>query len=135
GITINPSAATAANWAGAGGHIQNETGSPLNVTLNGALNAGFALASTSSAPIVFNSTNFSSVRLLNTGSTANMTFNGSYIFSSDLSTNVGSGAFGTLGTGKITLAGRYLFYEGPAATSAKPLTLTGGGGSIDLNAL
>src|SRR5205823_9752148 len=115
GITINPSA-TAATCTGANGKIQHDTGAPLTITVKSLLNAGFALASAGASPIVFSSTNFSSVRLSNTGSTANITANGCYLYSNDLSTNLGAGAFGTLGTGKITLAGSYLLYDGPAAT-------------------
>ena len=45
--------------------------------------------------------------------------------SNDLSTNVGAGAFGTLGAGDFALTnGGFLFYDGPTATSAKPMTIT-----------
>src|SRR5207302_1668783 len=61
----------------------------------------------------------------NTGNSANITVTAGYVRSNDLSTNVGFGAFGTLGSGAITLSGGGgLAYDGPTATSAKPLTLT-----------
>src|SRR5262249_7981561 len=131
GIAVTGGLAT---WTGANGHIQNDTAGPLsiNITGSGFLNAGIALSAAGSNPNF--SLNGNGMRLSNTGSTANITVNSSFfLYTNDLSTNVGSGAFGTLGTGTFTLNHGLLIYDGPTATCAKPVTLAGVGGGIVLN--
>ena len=65
------------------------------------------------------------MRLSNTGNTANITASGGTIYSNDLSTNVGSGAYGTLGTGNFALTNAsFLLYDGPTATAGKPMSIT-----------
>jgi autotransporter-associated beta strand protein len=133
GITINQGVTT---WSGANGRIVNDTGSPTpinvgNYAYNG-FNLGFALSSAGANPnFTLTSAGGGEVRLSNAGNTANITLtNSTFLYTNDLSTNVGSGAFGTLGTGTFTLNSSFLVYDGPTATSAKPLTLAGGGGAI-----
>src|SRR5207253_10048414 len=132
GITLNY-AYPGANWIGSGSsRIQNDTASPLNINMNnGTLNVGIILSNAGTNPnFVFHG---GLIRLSNAGNTANITVNNlGQLYSNDLSTNVGAGAFGTLGAGTITLNNGYLVYDGPAATTAKPLTLAGPGGSLAL---
>jgi autotransporter-associated beta strand protein len=117
GITVNAGTTT---WTGAGARFQNDSGGPLTVTLNGSptLNIGLGLIGGA-----FSFTGSANVRLSNTGNTANIAASNAGLFSNDLSTNIGSGAFGTLGTGAVTLNGGVLTYDGPSAASAKPLTI------------
>jgi autotransporter-associated beta strand protein len=120
------------NWTGSNiSRIQNDTSSPLQVTLHGGamLNAGIILSSGGSNPN-FNFSGGGTVRLSNPANTANITVNDAYAITNDLSTNLGSGAFGTLGAGSITLSSGFLRYDGPTATSAKPLTMFIGGGIL-----
>jgi autotransporter-associated beta strand protein len=126
GITVNQGTT---NWNGGNGRIVNDTGSPTPITCFGQLNVGFALSSAGNNPnFVFSN---GAVRLSNTANTANITAtNLCFLESSDLSTNLGAGAFGTLGTGAITLNHGILLYDGQPATTAKPLTITGGLGDI-----
>jgi autotransporter-associated beta strand protein len=131
GITIN---AGTSNWNGGNGRVVNDTGSPTPIAINpsGTLNAGFALSNAGGNPnFAFNGAGGGTVRLSNPGNTANITAtNFCFLYSNDLSTNLGGGAFGTLGTGTVTLNVAYLAYDGPTATSAKPLTIAGGSAAI-----
>lgn len=125
GITANDFGTT--NWTGGGtSSIINDTASPLPITLGfiSTLNVGIILSGGGTNPnFTINGTG-SYIRLSNTGNTANISIiNSCYLYSNDLSSNVGGGAFGTLGTGIITLAGGGLVYDGGTAISAKPLTL------------
>ena len=61
-----------------------------------------------------------SLQLTNTGNTANFTVSG-ILFTGDVSTNVGAGAYGTFGSGTITLSGGTLSYFGLTATGASRL--------------
>ena len=91
GITINSGVA---NWIGSGNsRIQNDTGNPLTIYVNGntLLNAGIIL-SAGGANANFVKTGFGSIRLSNTGNTANITAASGYLYSNDLSTNLGVGA-------------------------------------------
>ena len=120
GITLNGTN----TWTNAGtSAIVNETASPLPITNNGGiLDAGAIFFGFGANP---NFTFTGSIRLSNTRNSGNLTFgNNAVLYTNDLSTNVGSGAFGTLGTGTITLSNSTLRYDGPTATSAKPLSLT-----------
>jgi fibronectin-binding autotransporter adhesin len=137
GVTSNGSS----TWIGAGtSRVQNDSGAAATITVNGVLDAGIALSGHGNNAD-FIKAGGGNMRLSNTGNTANLTVTAGYIFSNDLSTNVGSGAFGTLGTGTITLASAGLNYDGATATSAKPLTLTSygvisvqsGGANLTLN--
>jgi fibronectin-binding autotransporter adhesin len=125
-VTINAGTST---WTGGGtSRIQNDTAGPVTVTANagGTLNAGIILSNAGTNPN-FTLTGAGSIRLSNPGNTANITANGANVFSSDLSTDVGAGAFGTLGTGSFALTNRsFLNYDGMSATSAKPLTVANG---------
>jgi autotransporter-associated beta strand protein len=129
GITVNAGTGT---WIGGGtSRILNDTAGPLPISVfaGGILNAGIILSNGGANP-EFTLTGGGAVRLINTGNTANMTV-ALTVYSNDLSTNVGAGAFGTLGTGTIALTGTgVLIYDGVTAASAKPLTLTGGVGTI-----
>jgi autotransporter-associated beta strand protein len=119
-VTIN---AGSSSWIGGTSHIQNDTTGPLTITANGSLIAGIALSSAGTNPN-FTLTGSGSVRLANTGNTANITANGVTVFSNDLSTDVGAGAFGTLGTGTFALTNAaVLKYDGATATCAKPFSL------------
>jgi autotransporter-associated beta strand protein len=129
GISINAGTST---WIGAGtSRILNDTAGhlPISVDPGGVLIAGIILSGAGAHP-EFTLTGGGAMRLTNTGNTANITV-ASTLYTNDLSTNVGAGAFGTLGTGTIALtAAGVLIYDGPTATSAKPLTLTGGAATI-----
>jgi fibronectin-binding autotransporter adhesin len=128
GITINASA-TPSTWIGGGtSRLQNDTANPLTITANSGatLNAGIIL-SNGGTNSNFTLTGAGSIWLSNTGNTADITASGANVFSSDLSTDVGAGAFGTLGTGNFTLTNRsFLNYDGVSATSTKPLTIANG---------
>ena len=129
GITIN-SSATPATWIGDGtSRIQNDTAAASTITANSGatLNAGIILSNGGTNPN-FTLTGSGNIRLSNTGNTANFTANGTNVFSNDLSTDVGSRAFGTLGTGSFTLTNRsFLNYDGVSGTSTfKPLTIANG---------
>jgi autotransporter-associated beta strand protein len=116
-----------ATWTGIGtASIRNDTASALQITNNtGALfDLGMILSGSGGNP---NFTLSGNMRLSNTGNTGNITALSINLFTSDVSTNLGSGAFGTLGTGTITLSSSLLVYDGPTSTSAKPITLTNGG--------
>lgn len=117
------------DWLGSSAsRIQNDTGAPLTINVNpsATLNAGIILSSGGSNPN-FTIDGGGSVRLSNIGNTGNIRVSNSRIYSNDLSTNVGSGAYGTLGNGTLTLSGGTLSYDGPSAASAKPIDLSGGG--------
>jgi autotransporter-associated beta strand protein len=122
------------NWIGAGtSRILNDTPGPLTVSLDNyaVLNEGVILSAAGANPnFTFSGNALTSVRLSNTGNTANITVESTQLFSSDLSTDVGHGAFGTLGTGTLTLEGGSLVYDGPTASCAKPVTLTVFGGVV-----
>jgi autotransporter-associated beta strand protein len=131
GITINAGNST---WTGAGtSRVQNDSGAALTLTVaaSGFLNAGIILSgSGTNANFVKAGPGY--MRLSNTGNTANLTVSGGYVFSNDLATNLGTGAFGTLGTGSFTLSGGAgLDYDGATAATAKPIALTGAG-AIDV---
>jgi fibronectin-binding autotransporter adhesin len=134
GITINSINPGASTWLGGGtSRIQNDTSSPLTIAMNSAsiLNAGIILSNAGTNPnFVFQGNGSESVRLSNTGNTANITMVLSGLVSNDLSTVVGSSAVGTLGTGTVTLNNANLIYDGLTATSGKPLTLAGAGGAV-----
>jgi fibronectin-binding autotransporter adhesin len=119
-VTINPGTST---WVGDGtSRILNNSVNPLTISLHGTLNAGIILSADGSNPN-FVMTN-GAIRLSNVGNTANITATSSAnILSNDLSTDVGFGAFGTLGKGSVTLSLGGLIYDGPTANSSKPLTL------------
>jgi fibronectin-binding autotransporter adhesin len=128
GITIDDNSGTN-NWIGAGvSRFQNNTASPLTVSVgsNAHLNVGVILSNGGTNPS-FTFTGNGLVTLANTGNTANI-INSTSLATTDLSTNLGAGAFGVLGTGTFTLAGGVLEYVGPqAATCAKPITLSTSG--------
>ncbi len=111
-------------WTGVGTvQIRNDSQSPLSISYSGGsiFNAGVIFSGSGSNPnFTFSGNN---IRPANTGNTANMNFVGGALFANDISTDVGSGAFGTLGTGIITTTS--LYYDGTTATSAKPFTLGG----------
>src|SRR5436305_7674861 len=93
GITINAGNST---WIGAGtSRVQNNSGAALTMTVNGNLDAGIILSNAGSNANFIKAGN-GYLRLSNTGNTANLTATGGYVLSNDLSTNLGSGAFGTL---------------------------------------
>jgi autotransporter-associated beta strand protein len=129
GITVNPGTST---WIGDGtSRILNDTAGPLPISVfaGGVLNAGIILSNGGANP-EFTLSGGGAVRLMNTGNTANITV-ALTAYSNDLSTNVGSGAYGTLGTGTIALTSTgTLIYDGVTATSAKPLSLAGGVATI-----
>src|SRR5207253_11301176 len=115
GITINSGTS---NWLAtqdpllSTSRIQNDTAGPLTINVvSGVLNAGIILSAGGSNPNFIKSGG-GYMRLSNTGNTANITVAGSYLVSNDLSTDVGAGAFGTLGTGAFSLSGGGLAYDG-----------------------
>jgi autotransporter-associated beta strand protein len=129
GITINNSSTTAV-WVGApNSRIQNDTSSPLTITVNsnGAsgvnLDAGIALSNGGTNPN-FVVTGFGTMRLTSLSNTANISVNNATLRADDMSSN---GGVGTLGTGSITLNGNgvTLQYGGPTAASSKPIALSG----------
>jgi hypothetical protein len=125
GISINANP-TPSTWIGGGtSRIQNDTAGPLTIatTTGATLNAGIILSNGGTNPN-FTVTGGGSVRLANTGNTANITASGGTILSNDLSTDLGAGAFGTVGTGSFALTNAsFLLYDGPTATTAKPMTI------------
>jgi fibronectin-binding autotransporter adhesin len=125
GITFGPSA-TPSSWIGGGtSRVQNDTSAPVPITAaaGAMLNAGIILSNGGTNPN-FTITGAGSVRLANTGNTANIAASGGTILSNDLSTNLGTGAYGTLGTGNFALTNAsFLLYDGPTATTAKPITI------------
>src|SRR5262245_9492935 len=128
GISVNGLNNT---WIGSGAsRITNHTSDPLVITVNdnSYLDAGIILSGAGTNPN-FTKAGSGVLRLSNTGNTANITgMPGGALMSNDLSTNIGFGAFGTLGTGTITLFGTNLFYDGASATSAKPISCRDVGG-------
>jgi fibronectin-binding autotransporter adhesin len=136
GVTVNSSSQS----FGAGtSRIQNDTAAPLPITVNSGatLTAGVILSGTGNNPN-FTKAGGGELLLANAGNTANITVADGFLSTYDLSTNAGSGAFGALGTGTITLANATFVYNGGSANSSKPLTLAGVGafglfgGSINL---
>ncbi|HEY1380555.1 MAG TPA: autotransporter-associated beta strand repeat-containing protein, partial [Gemmataceae bacterium] len=125
GVTVNDGTSTN-TWAGDTARVRNATSNSLSISVNGnALLNAAAILSSGANNQTFVVSGFGGVRLLNTGNTANITNRGIVIYSNDLSTDVGFGAFGTLGTGAITLSdGGSLEYDGATATTAKPLAIT-----------
>jgi fibronectin-binding autotransporter adhesin len=120
GVTINGSS----TWTGSGtSRVQNDSGAAATITVYGFLDAGIILSNAGSNAD-FIKAGAGSMRMSNTGNTANLFVMDGFILSNDLSTNLGTGAFGTLGTGTITLSSGGLFYDGATATSSKPLTFT-----------
>jgi autotransporter-associated beta strand protein len=128
-------------WAGSNARIVNDTSGPLQINVNNTSNGqfynpglivGVALSGSGrNAEFDFNG---GVVRLSNTHNTASISPDGCFLLSNDLSTDIGAGAFGTLGTGAITLigfnggpgvAGAGLVYDGPTATCTKPLSILG----------
>jgi autotransporter-associated beta strand protein len=65
-------------------------------------------------------TGFGNLTLGGTGNTANITVQQGYLVVNDLASNSGAG---NLGTGAFTLNGGELYYNGPTATSTKPISL------------
>jgi fibronectin-binding autotransporter adhesin len=127
----NGSGSAVTTLIGAGtSRFLNDTAAPLAITAAGSTTIGVILSAAGANP---NFTTSGSMRLTNTGNTANISALSGQLYSNDLSTNVGSGAFGTLGTGTFTMAGGTLAYDGPTATSAKPISLTGSGGIFVIN--
>ena len=124
GITVNSSSSTI---GAAYSRMQNDTGGPLpiNVASGATLYAGMILSGFGGNP-TFVKSGGGELALSNTGNSANITVTGGVLSTFDMSSNVGSGANGTLGTGTITLAGAVLAYNGVSATTAKPLALAGG---------
>jgi fibronectin-binding autotransporter adhesin len=104
----------------------------LTVSANGTASNMVTLAGAISGASGLTFTGGGNVRLSNTANTADITANGVFLYSNDLSTDLGSGAFGTLGTGKITLGGSLLIYDGPTANCAKPLTTSSEGFQIQV---
>jgi autotransporter-associated beta strand protein len=132
-ITMSNVFPAVSTWVGGGtSRVQNDTGGPLTINAStGLLVAGIILSSSgTNRNFVIDKGN---VRLTNTGNTADITVtNQGSLYSNDLSTDVGSGKFGTLGTGTITLNTSSLTYDGPPATSAKPIVMAGGAGDFAL---
>jgi autotransporter-associated beta strand protein len=131
GISVNTggNGSTVTTVIGSGtSRIVNDSGVSLPVIVAaGTLNMGAILAGTSPTT-GFTKSGPGGMRLSNTGNTANITVTGGYVITNDLSTDVGGGAFGTLGTGAFGLSSTLLLYDGSTATSAKPMTLTSAGG-------
>jgi autotransporter-associated beta strand protein len=131
GITLG---AGVCNWLGNGhSFVVNDTNAPLPITevpvnnMGALFNVGISLSAGGSNPnFTLTSANFN---LTSLGNTANITATlGSSISTNDLSTNIGAGAFGTLGTGTITLNSSSVIYAGASAATDKPLTLSSNGG-------
>jgi autotransporter-associated beta strand protein len=127
GITTNASSTTA-TWIGAAiSRIQNDTSSPLYITVAPRpaqsgydpsvidLDAGIILSAGGTNP-TFVKDGRGTMRLTNPGNTANLILK-------DGRTRVDTMA--ALGSGTVTLNGGWLVYQGPTATSAKSLTLNG----------
>jgi fibronectin-binding autotransporter adhesin len=131
GITTN-TAATTATWLGASSslsRVENDTASPMTITVaagapNGIdLDAGIALSGSGTNP-TFVKAGPGTMRLTNTGNTANITVNQGILRVDDMTAN----GVGALGTGSvITLGAATLQYGGPTAPTTKNLTLTGSG--------
>jgi fibronectin-binding autotransporter adhesin len=128
GIVTNGTALTAV-WDGTNSglsRIQNDTASPMNITVNAGTTAsgidlddGIILSSNGSNP-TFVKIGAGTMRLTNTGNTANITLGSGRLRVDDV-TN-GTGAFGT---GAITVGAATLQYGGPTDTLTKNLTTTG----------
>jgi autotransporter-associated beta strand protein len=117
------------NWIGASvSRIQNDSSGllQLNVDYGSLLNAGIILSAGGSNPNFYLSGG-GAIRLTNTHNTANFD-TAARLLTNDLSTNLGTGAFGTLGTGVVTLDSQgTLAYDGRTAATAKPFIASHGG--------
>jgi autotransporter-associated beta strand protein len=128
GIQVN--SGNADTWTGGtGSHIQNDSGNTFNLAVAVPLTVGVALTG---SPFNITSNSFSPVRLSNTGNTAGLVATACLLQTNDMSTDVGAGANGTLGTGTLTIAGGTLAYDGSTAASAKGFTISTGGAAIQV---
>jgi autotransporter-associated beta strand protein len=127
GITTSASSSTA-TWIGAGtSRIQNDTASPLTITVNAGsvpggldLDAGIILSGAGSNPN-FVKAGAGVMRLTNTGNTANFTVNAGTLRVDDVTS--GPSGFGALGSGSLTVNGGTLQYGGGSITTTKNITL------------
>lgn len=128
GITTNADA-TSASWIGAStslSRLQNDTASPMTINVASGttpsgidLDAGIALSGSGTNP-TFIKAGPGTMRLTNTGNTANFTVNAGSLRVDDIA---------ALGSGAITLASTssILAFGGANGTSAKGLTLAANG--------
>lgn len=129
--SIHESILSIGNWIGSGtSSILNDTGVPITINTDSGsqLNAGIILSGAGANPN-FIKDGLGALRLSNTGNTANFTIKEGQLQTNDLSTDTGSGAFGTLGPGTIVITNTAfnvgsLSYDGPTATTAKPISLS-----------
>jgi autotransporter-associated beta strand protein len=121
-ITTNATNTTA-TWTGStNSQIRNDTANPLVIsvargsTASGIdLDAGLILGGTT-----FTKDGFGTMRLTNTGNTANLILQNGYLRVDDMA---------ALGSGTITVRNGILVYQGATASSPKSLTLDGTGGA------
>jgi fibronectin-binding autotransporter adhesin len=136
GITINASSTTVTfTGPASGSRFQNDSGAnlPINVdagtTASGIdLDAGI-LFSSSGGNTTFEKLGRGTMRLLNTGNTANFVVTAGTLQADDVYS--GTNGFGALGTGSLTLNGGTFGY-GAAFDSimTKPIALTANGGKV-----